>query len=385
MRGGWSAVLGRLASWEVVRFWRSRWPRHDGRRVGEGVVVLGQEMAQAIEKESRHRAATGHVASPLVGIAYEPRSGALDLHRFVESPVDAALCEFGSSYERLGELEAAGVRAALSIDDLYTLLAFVRRSVLASLRGRSSPSLHHALVALTAIDQGRVDWRDVSVGAELLAWAIARAGGDHAAEFRRASGQCERGVADTLSDIASRRASELEPGMWRPVASPTGPVLAEDDYERFEPTVDLIAVAVGVQDVVEVDAYRVLDVTVATRVPPVWLTPTDQAALERALDRVRACLTLHAELDPAAASTARDQHFVVFLAEAANTDDAQLIAGSAIPTEAHEALGLANGRVSCVVVANSTTVGVPAFERAGSLERFAEPLRKVLEHSRAAE
>jgi hypothetical protein len=338
-------------------------------------------MAQAVEMEERHRASTRAATSPLAGIAYDPRSGELDLHRFVDSPVDTAVSEFAASYEKMGSEEAGDVRAALSMDDFYTLLAFVRRSVLASLRSRSSPSLHQGVVALTAIDQERVDWRDVVVAAELLAWAIARAGGDHAADFQQASRQCERGVAETLSSIARRPAAELEPGMWRSLETAAGPILADDHFERFERTVDLVGIALAVQDVIEADAYRVSDVTAATELPSVWLTPRDQAAPERALDRVRACVSVHAELDPGAASTASDQQLLVFLAEAASIEDARLLAGAAVPTESFEALGLADGAVCCVVIGSSTVVGVPAFERAGSLERFEEPLRSVLEQS----
>lgn len=98
---------------------------------------------RATEKGERHRATTGAVTSPLAGLAYDPRSGALDLHRFVESPVDTAVGEFTASYEKLGSEQAGDIRAALSMDDFYTLLAFARRSVLASLPGaqQSLPSL----------------------------------------------------------------------------------------------------------------------------------------------------------------------------------------------------------------------------------------------------
>jgi hypothetical protein len=344
--------------------------------------VIGEGMAQASEREERHRAATGAVTSPLAGIAYDPWSGALDLHRFVESPVDTAVAAFAASYEELASEEAGDVRAALSMEDFYTLLAFARRSALASLQGRSSPSLHHGLVALTAIDQERVDWRDAAVAAELLAWAMARAGTDHTTEFQRASRRCERGVSDALSFIASRPAGELQPGMWRPEETAEGPILAEDYFERFEPTVDLVGIGLAVQDVIEADAYRVSSLTVATELPPIWLTPTDRSAVERALESVRACASVCGELDPRTAPTARDQQLLVFLAETRSTQDARLIAAAAVPAESHEALGLANGSVCCVVIANSVVIGVPAFERDGSLQRFEEPLRSVLEQSR---
>jgi len=353
-------------------------------RSTEGVVVLGQEMADAIETEERHRASIGTVRSPLAETAYEPRRGELDLHRFVESPVDGAVTKFVASYKRLGAEEAREVRAALSMDDFYTLLAFVRRSVLASLQGRGSPSVDAGLDALSAIDQERVDRRDVAVGAELLAWAIARAGGDHAAAFQKASPRCEPGVADTLSRIAARPATELEPGMWRPVETAAGPILADDYFGRFEPTIDLVGIALAVQDLVEADAYRVSGLTVATELPSIWLTAGDQE-LGRALDRVRACVSMHAEPDPSVVSRAEDQQLLVFLAEAASAGDARLLAGAAVPTESHEALGVADHAVCCVVIGSSIVVGVPAFERDGSLERFEEPLRSLLERSRRAE
>jgi hypothetical protein len=343
------------------------------------VFVLGQEMARAIKKEEQHRTATGAVTSPLAEVAYDPDDGALDLHRFVESPIDNAIGKFAASYEKLGYEKTGDVRASLTMDDLYTLLAFARRSALASLQSRDRPSLHHGLVALTAVDAERVDWRDVSVAAELLGWAVARAGGDHAIEFQRMSERSERGVAETLGRIASRPASELEPGMWRAVETAAGPILADDDFERFEPTADLVGIALGIRDVLEEDVYRVSSLTVATELPQVWLTPTDRAGLERSLGAIRACVSVQAQPDSATTSTAGDQQLLVFLAEAGNEEDARLIAAAAVPTTSHQALGLAKDRLCCVVVANAFVVGVPSFEGEGALERFYEPLLSILD------
>lgn len=335
-------------------------------------------MARAIEKEEQHRTATGAVTSPLAEVAYDPSDGALDLHRFVESPTDDAVSEFAASYEKLGYEKARDVRAALTMDDLYTLLAFARRSALASLQSRDSPSLHNGLVALTAVDAERVDWRDVSVAAELLAWAFAQAGADHATEFQRVLQRCEPRVAETVGGIASRPASELEPGMWRAVETAAGPILVQDDFERFEPTVDLVGIALGVRDVLEADVYRVSDLTVATELPQVWLTPTDGAALERALAAIRACVSVRAQPAPATTSTATDQQLLVFLAEVGSEEDARLIAAAAVPAKSHQALGLAKDRLCCVVVANAFVVGVPSFEGEGALERFHETLQHIL-------
>jgi hypothetical protein len=104
------------------------------------VLVLGHQLAEAAAREEQHRAAIGDVRSPLGEARYDASSGALDLHRFVESPVDAVVGQFVAAWESLAPAEAQALRAALSMDDLYTLLAFIRRSALASLQGRRRPS-----------------------------------------------------------------------------------------------------------------------------------------------------------------------------------------------------------------------------------------------------
>lgn len=108
------------------------------------------------------------------------------------------------------------------MEDFYTLLAFTGRCALASLRGRTEPSLQAALAALTAIDQERVDWRDVAVAAELVAWAMLQAGIDHAIEFSRGASHAEAGVAATLLRTAERPPAELAPGWYRCVATASG-------------------------------------------------------------------------------------------------------------------------------------------------------------------
>ena len=63
--------------------------------------------------------------------------GEFDMHRFVPSEVDA----------RIREFLAGGDSAELDEDDGYTLLTFVRRSVLGVMRGHEDASLDEARAA----------------------------------------------------------------------------------------------------------------------------------------------------------------------------------------------------------------------------------------------
>lgn len=107
-----------------------------------------------------------------------------------------------------------------------------------------------------------------------------------------------------LRGVSSRPAAELEPAMYRCIETPDGPALAQTDFEPFHQTVDLVRIAIAVQEVIEADAYRVSDLTVATDLPPVWLTSAAGEGLEAALHGVRACVSISAQLDPERAATA---------------------------------------------------------------------------------
>jgi ketosteroid isomerase-like protein len=353
-----SAKLDRTAAVAALRAWQA------------GAVVLGRQMADATEAEERHRSRNPALASPLAGVAYDAETGALDLHRWVDSPVDRAVAAFVSAYAEMGQEEAVAARAALTMDDFYTLFAFARRSALASLRGRAEPSLRDGLAAVSAIDLDRVDWRDALVVAELLAWAMATAGRNHTEEFRRVASLQDDAMHEALRPIAERPPAELSPGMWRCVTTRAGPVLVSSNFGPFEPTVDLLGAANAIQDVLEADVYRVHGIAVGGELPPVWLS----GHVESALNAIRACVTVSATPAP----SPDDQQLLAFIAEAASAEDAAMLASAAVSADWHEALGVSYGAACCVVIANSVVVGVPAFERPGALERFADPVASAL-------
>jgi hypothetical protein len=297
-----------------------RWiDRLRGPRVDPGVVVLGQAMAEAAAEQARLDAAGGG-ASALSGVEYAP--GAQEMHRFVESPIDESVSAFVDAYAPLDPRDAAAMRLRLTMHDIYTLLAYARRSVLASMRGRARPTPASGLTAIAAIDPSRVDPRDVISVASLVVWAIDRAGGDHRAALRPAGRACDPDVAALLADLAERRASELlRDGLWRCVEGPEGPALADQDFAPFDLTVDLVAAAYAIQDVVEADRYPVDSITVDTDLPAVWLASSDQPVVQRALGEVRACVSVRGTPSGASQDTSRDPWLSVWLAET-RTDDA---------------------------------------------------------------
>jgi hypothetical protein len=340
-------------------------------------LVIGLEMAAARAADERHRQADPGAVSPLVGIHYERNSGAHDLHRFVVSAVDAPIGAAVAGFTAGTAAEQAASRSALGTDDLYSLLTFVGRAALASLAGHPEPSLARAADALVAVDPERVDWRDHRRAATLLARAIVAGGGDHRAVLVAAATASGAPLCEVVQSVADRASADLDPSPPR-IATPDGSAFAESYYHHSDPHHDLIRAAFAVQAVLERDVYRVDGLTIDAFVPPIWLTPTDDAALETALRRARAVVNVSAALMDPTCETADAQTLTVFIVEAKTDDDARTVAAAATSTDRAEVLGVATGPVATIVVARSFHAGVDSYETPGALDRFAEPLRLAL-------
>lgn len=85
-----------------------------------------------------------------------------------------------------------------------------------------------------------------------------------------------------------------------------------DEFGRFEPTVDLVALAMAVEAALEADTYRVASLSVGGELASVGVAGGDEELTQSALDSQRACVTAHARLDPAATPNAGTQQLMVF-------------------------------------------------------------------------
>ena len=270
----------------------------------------------------------GEAESPLAGVEYDGRRGELDMHRFVPTDTDDQIRAFLGRY-------TPDMQPALTEGDFYTLLAFARRMVLAVLRGADEACLQDARAAIAAVDQDRVDWRDVAVASALV--------------------------------------DDLGSSGYVPIETPDGPALVLSPGTP-EVNAELTTIAFALQAVVEQDLYRV-NISGGDPVYSVWFSePVDQE-----LAGLRATMSLDGHLDPATSQEAESQQFTIFLAKAATDADAERLAEAAVPTDWFEALGVAAGRICAVTVARSVMEGVAAFEQPGSLERFREPFTRALQ------
>ena len=128
----------------------------------EVVGVIGREMASASAAEAQLRQ-VHPTESSLREVKYDADRGEVSLQVFVASATDEKLRIFIADLAPLSSERLSAVRAGLTMDDFYTLLTFARRCALASVREGKVEIATDGVVALTAIDAERVDWRDMAV------------------------------------------------------------------------------------------------------------------------------------------------------------------------------------------------------------------------------
>lgn len=343
-------------------------------------VVIGREIAAAVAAEGRHRA---HVTepSPLADVRY-PDPGQADLLHVTSCSVDEIV---GSLVNRFMALTPDGrgeLRARLTLDDFYTLLLFSRRAAVLSLRSGTSGSARTGAFALALIDCERVDWRDLSWAAAIVAFAIERLGGDAPEVLTAAAEIATVETASVLEGFGLHPPADLADWGYREVDTRAGPGLAQTEGARYEPSVDLLAIAETVADKSPRDGWELHELTVAVTVPKVWFENDPPDGLGPALASVTGCVLLRG-VAGSEIPHAKAQMMLVFVGEAPDSATADLIAKAAGPGSgsAFSGLGVAAGNVFAVLIARSVIQGRPSFETQESLVRFRPVLLGALQRA----
>jgi hypothetical protein len=339
-----------------------------------GFVVLGGEMAAAEAAEQLHRAGQ-HDVSPLAGVRYDAR--AMRLWRWVASPVDKRIQDTVSEYQRVSDRSA--VRASLTMNDLYTILAYARRIALDALRTREPRKAEEAMASLALIDLSRIDWRDLHRAAIVVCHAARRLGLDPGAMAAAAGSTADAVVAEHLSKIGHDRPDLARGAGFQEVIGTDGPVLLDTNLAMYEPTIDLVAPALSTVDIIDADRYVTNAVTCAVGPDAWWLRRDSGAAAPEALDRVRAGVSIRGT-KRGNNDGLRAPYLMGYLVEAVDERDSKTIAGAANAASRADValLGVSHGRWYALLLARTPVANAPAPESGESLERFRIALTHVL-------
>lgn len=341
-------------------------------------IVLGLDMARAQAADEAHRSAHGSDVSPLADLTYDRWAGELDLARFAPTATDDAIRAWLEAW-REREDSAEDVRALLTMDDFYTLLTFVQRSTVRSLRDDGAEWVGASVLALPLIACDRVDWRDLSVAAAMTAWALQRTGQDALLVLNEAASLADAQAAEILHRFAGEVPATLADWGYEVVQTEAGAGLANTNYADYRPSLDLTAAAFAVADVLDADTYLPDRITVAAELPDVWFRGPHLDAAREALDRMPACVTIGADPRPETGASPMTQMLTIWIAEMESPGDASALAEAArVASGDHARIAFHDGPLCCVLVARSVQVGTAALEDQNKIGRLEPALRSAL-------
>jgi len=343
-------------------------------------LVLGQQMADANAAEAARLASGDTGPSPMPGGDYDKEAGDFDLAAIVEKPLDKDLQAVVRAFETWPPEKRAEGRRHISMDDQYTLIHFARRSSVFALREKSVERCREGLLALAMIDERRIDPRDASWAAGLLAHAIRSVRADRERLAVRVAPLATSGMAQILKQVDS--GSNLSDWGYEQIETKSGGIgLVRTDGERFEPTIDMTGLALRLAAAVQRSRYTA-EPQIAVEVPAVWFEKSHRSDAEELLKTARGAISVTGKLRRAAMADPSTQQFTEWVVEMPDAEDAATLVryvGVDGRRDSRFAAGVASGRLFSLLVAGSFVDGVAPFESAESLAAMARETRVWLD------
>jgi hypothetical protein len=350
------------------------------------VIVLGELMAEAQRAEDARLAKPGIAASPFgPDLRYDRWFGDIGLSDPVPCRVDDELRAFCRRFAAADPLSRARVRESTSMDDFYTLLEFSRRSAVFGLRSRDAGYFVDGLSAIAIIDVSRIDHRDAQVALELLDFAARAIETNPGDFFKRAASLAEPRMSQLILACSKRLQGTYDlhgDCGYAMIETEAGPGFVHWNLEPYQPSYPMDKIALALADFVKRDKYQPTFITLASKLPAVWLSSVDDPVLNRTLKSVRAGISVTAELRPSESPDYAYQHLMIFLVELKDEADAASLLR--LYDEIHKQptrvalAGLKEGRLFCLAIGRAWVVGKAPFETTETMQRFSAGIAQLL-------
>jgi hypothetical protein len=346
------------------------------------IVIAGARVLERIQLRRRGK-------SPLPAERYDDSRRERWLWNPVQVPLDSALADLSRRYAASDAAGRARMRESLDIVDFDELLTFANRAAVFALRERSTERVRDGLAAVAMIDMARSHSMDTdfTVPVALLHHVATRIGADAAVLLREAAALADGDVSQFLAGFPDFPAEKKDLLRFRgldEVQTPGGPGFIRRGFRDYQPTLDLLSAGLEMMDVLERDEYQPRDLVLADYVPTVWLLQTggsaNPGAVSLALHTARGDATIYASLRPGVLPRRKAQSLHILLVELANEQDARMLhdVSRQVRHRKTALLGMAEGRLFCLLVAQPEFSFVRLYETAERLSRFQAPLSAIL-------
>jgi hypothetical protein len=355
----------------------------------KNVYIIGEHLARAAEAVRQWKSRGDMAKSPMPDGKYDLRDG--NLINPVPGALDSQLRQLCQSFANSDAEPRAQIRASISMREFGTLLAFSSRAAVFGIRERNAGWLVDGLTALSMIELDRVDFRDVLTSVSLLHHSAVRIGQDATQLLRAAAVLSDPKTAELINGFISRPPEyKVLRDKWGydEVETKDGIGFIGWGFSDYNPTYDLKKIALDLAALIAADKYQPY-AQVATKLPDVWLKTKDSSSLDKSLQAVRGGATISGHLRPNEHPEPENQQFAIFLVEVAEESAAQTLLDLSTKKKTtgnrmlglaadYYMLGLAEGKLFCLIVARSVVLGKKSFETSDSLARFSTGIAGIL-------
>jgi hypothetical protein len=314
---------------------------------------------------------------------YDASRGEESLINPTRNSLDAELVALCQTFAKSDAQARANMRASMSMDDFNTLITFGNRAAVFAMREKSVEWVNNGLTALAMIEAKRIDARDIFMPLSLLYHSAGRIGANADRLVRHAAKLSETNVATLLNGFVMRSAEDKDiRASWGFDEVETNGFVGfiGSGNRAYQPSVDLKKVIIDIAELVAKDEYQPSRVEVSSELPSVWLRPKENPSVTPLLGKVRAGAHIFAQLRANEYPSYKSHVLMIFLVEMPDEGavrELREISAKTRPAD-YSMLGVANGKLFCLVIGRSFELGVPSLETPKTLRRFTSGITEIL-------
>lgn len=344
-------------------------------RKNKGYVVLGSEKARADQME-QIRLDTGHFdESPISDFTYKKFEDDQSLINPIENELDhkiAALCE---RFFEASEEENLTIRNAISQDEIYTVLQFVRRATVFAIRTKNVTHVWQGFYAIAMVDPERCDYRDVLVA---LGFAIYGAERLHV-NYLDICPKLEIFGFAQLADLIRVRVKNIPqpdgPDGYKEITTRFGIGFVSNDYKKYKPQKNLVEMLLSVSAVIGDAGYTKGDPKVGDELVAYRLMAAENNNIKTVIMAASGCASITAYH-----KTVPHQRFTVQLAEYEEPERLKTLEKHAakLPASGFARLVFVQENIICLAWQGCYMQGGKDIESTDSIKRFKPLFSKAI-------
>lgn len=355
----------------------------------KNTVVLGQELADADQKEQERLESENYSDSPFPEFNYSKWKGEKSLINPQVNELDSFIIQLTNKYIETNELERKDIRNSLSQDDIFTIFTFCERAVIFGLRENGNKAfIKNSLNSLSMVDPERCDYRDALVAMAFANHGIQKSTLNRSELYNKAAKLANPKMAELLIGFEARKVEyqniESMAG-YTEILTESGVGFVQYGYEEFQPKVNLSEIGFKISEFIENEKYQGAFISVGESLPLIWVDGEDNSELKEILNRSLGTVSVSAYPKEELCKDWISQMFLLYLIECINQTDANRVFEIANESKSknHFKIMLSDGELFCILITRSTAVGVDNFENAESIQRFKEPLSKLIKENKS--